>query len=153
MSAAEILPIPFTEAEAARKLGVSKATLTRERLAGRISPIRMGQRIIRYTDAILNEYRNRLPEDIGAVVDRARECRTPLFVGTGVYLLWAGDEVVYVGRTATFHTRLASHVLCKEFDSYSFLAVPQGQVGAVEAGLIRHLRPKLNVQFMPEAAP
>lgn len=56
MSAAEKLELPFTEADAARKLGISKATLTRERLAGRIHPIRMGQRIIRYTDEILDEY-------------------------------------------------------------------------------------------------
>ncbi|WP_395121215.1 DNA-binding protein [Rhodanobacter sp. FW102-FHT14D06] len=28
----------------------------RERVAGRIHPYRIGQRIIRYTDAILNEY-------------------------------------------------------------------------------------------------
>lgn len=57
MSAAEKLELPFTEAEAARKLGVSKATLTRDRLAGKIHPMRFGQRVIRYTDAILEEYR------------------------------------------------------------------------------------------------
>ena len=56
MSAAEDFRCPFTEAEAARRLGVSKATLSRERLAGRIKPIRIGQRIIRYTDEILDEY-------------------------------------------------------------------------------------------------
>lgn len=52
-------PVPFDEAVAARKLGVSKATLTRERLAGRVHPIRMGARIIRYTDEILDEYLSR----------------------------------------------------------------------------------------------
>ena len=46
----------FTEAEAAGKLGISKSTLIRERLAGKIHPIRMGARIIRYTDSILAEY-------------------------------------------------------------------------------------------------
>lgn len=49
--------VPFDETEAARKLGISKATLSRERLAGKIHPMRHGQRIIRYTDAILDEYR------------------------------------------------------------------------------------------------
>jgi hypothetical protein len=47
---------PFTEAEAADRLGISKASLMRERIAGRIHPYRIGQRIIRYTDAILSEY-------------------------------------------------------------------------------------------------
>lgn len=49
--------LPFDEAEAARRLGVSKATLARERLAGKVHPMRIGQRVIRYTDAILDEYR------------------------------------------------------------------------------------------------
>ena len=46
----------FTEAVAADKLGISKASLMRERIAGRVHPYRIGQRIIRYTDAILSEY-------------------------------------------------------------------------------------------------
>lgn len=50
--------VPFDEAEAARRMGVSKASLTRERLAGKISPIRIGARIIRYTDEIIDEYLN-----------------------------------------------------------------------------------------------
>jgi hypothetical protein len=58
VSAAEKLrPGEYTEAQAAAELGVSKSTLIRERLAGRIFPMRMGQRIIRYNDAILEEYR------------------------------------------------------------------------------------------------
>jgi hypothetical protein len=56
VSAAERLPELFTEAEAAERLGISKATLTRERMVGRIGAIRIGQRIIRYTDEILSEY-------------------------------------------------------------------------------------------------
>ena len=47
----------FGEAEAARRLGISKSTLLSERMAGKIHPMRMGQRIIKYTDAILAEYR------------------------------------------------------------------------------------------------
>lgn len=57
MGAAEDLHAPFDEAEAARRLGVSKATLMRERVAGKVHPMRMGQRIIRYTESILDEYR------------------------------------------------------------------------------------------------
>ncbi|WP_291773842.1 helix-turn-helix domain-containing protein [Luteibacter sp.] len=57
MGAAEDLHAPFDEAEAARRLGVSKATLMRERAAGKIHPMRIGKRVIRYTESILNEYR------------------------------------------------------------------------------------------------
>ena len=57
MGAAEKIEIPFTEAEAARRLGISKATLTRDRVAGKARPMLMGLRTIRYTDEILKEYR------------------------------------------------------------------------------------------------
>lgn len=46
----------LTEQQAASELGISKATLTRVRLSGKIQAIRMGQRIIRYTHEALNEY-------------------------------------------------------------------------------------------------
>ncbi|WP_101927036.1 MULTISPECIES: helix-turn-helix transcriptional regulator [Luteimonas] len=46
----------FSETEAAERLNISKATLARERIAGRIRPIRIGTRIIRYTDEIIEEY-------------------------------------------------------------------------------------------------
>lgn len=55
MSAAERL-LQYSEAEAALRLGISKSTLVRERLAGKVHPVRIGQRIIRYTDEILSEY-------------------------------------------------------------------------------------------------
>jgi hypothetical protein len=59
MGAAEELHAPFDEAEAARRLGVSKATVMRERVAGKIHPMRIGQRVIRYTESILDEYREK----------------------------------------------------------------------------------------------
>ena len=49
----------FGEAEAARRLGISKATLARARLAGHIHPMRFGPRTIRYTQQILDEYEQR----------------------------------------------------------------------------------------------
>ena len=36
MSAAEKIALPFSEAEAAARLGISKASLTRERIAGNV---------------------------------------------------------------------------------------------------------------------
>lgn len=59
MGAAErIAEEQFTEAEAARKLTMSKSTLVRLRLMGKIQPMRLSPRIIRYTEAILDEYRS-----------------------------------------------------------------------------------------------
>lgn len=47
---------PLTEQQAADRLGFSKATLTRERLAGKIHYMRQGARIIRYKQEFLDEY-------------------------------------------------------------------------------------------------
>lgn len=49
---------PFSEQEAANRLGFSKATLMRERIAGKIHPMRHGARVIRYTQAIIDEYQS-----------------------------------------------------------------------------------------------
>lgn len=49
--------IPFDEAEAARRLGISKASLSRARIAGQVHPLRIGPRLIRYTDDILEEFK------------------------------------------------------------------------------------------------
>lgn len=59
----------FSETEAAERLGISKATLARERIAGHVCPIRIGTRIIRYTDEIIGEY--------------LQQCRTPATSGDG----------------------------------------------------------------------
>jgi hypothetical protein len=135
----------LTETAAAQRLGVSKATLSRERLAGRIHPIRMGRRIIRYTDAILDEYRNRCPDNLDELLAMASECRTPLRRESGVYLLYLRDEVVYVGQTGNFISRLASHMFRKDFDAFSFLPAEADRVATLEARLIDRLHPRLNV--------
>lgn len=49
---------PFSEQEAANRLGFSKSLLMRERLAGKIHPMRHGTRVIRYTQAIIDEYQS-----------------------------------------------------------------------------------------------
>jgi hypothetical protein len=58
MSAAEeFYSEEMTEAEAAKRLRISRSTLMRDRLAGKARPIIYGKRTIRYTLAILEEYR------------------------------------------------------------------------------------------------
>lgn len=144
MSAAEKL----TEEQAARHLGISKASLTRARYRGEIYPIRMGQKIIRYTHEILDEYRQRKALSVETIMSQALASRTSLTTGTGVYVLWRGDEITYIGKSATFHTRLASHLLTsKEFDAYAFVPVHPDLVNEAEAMLIRELMPRHNVQY------
>lgn len=137
----------FDEAEAARRLGVSKSFLLRERVAGRIRPMRIGARAIRYDDSILAEYRRRCPDDLEQILIAASQCRAPLVRECGIYLLYLGDEVVYVGKTNNFASRLAQHSFRKEFDAYAFLRAEPERVDILEAMLIDHLRPTLNISM------
>lgn len=143
----------FDEAEAARRLGISKATLSRARLAGDVFPMRHGKRVIRYTEAILDEYRNRVAPSLDEIVAQAEASRVPLLSGPGVYFLWRGDEIIYICMSRTFHTRLASHLWCKQFDTYSFVPVPEQHVLQVEAALIRKFRPELNYKHAGRESP
>lgn len=143
----------FDEAEAARRLTISKATLSRERLAGRIHPIRIGPRVIRYTQEILDEYRRRCPDKLADIIAKASECRSPLIREPGIYFLYLGAEVVYVGQTTNFPSRLAAHMFRKEFDAYSFLRAPENELNGLEARLIEALMPRLNVALTGRPTP
>ncbi|ALR03075.1 hypothetical protein OY18_06650 [Xylella fastidiosa] len=56
MGTTEKLPDLYGEGEATRRLCISKTTLTRERIAGWIHPIRISTRIYRYSNQIIEEY-------------------------------------------------------------------------------------------------
>jgi hypothetical protein len=145
MSAADKFDAPFDEAEAARRLNVSKATLARERLSGRIHPMRIGQRVIRYTQEILDEYRRSCPDDVETIVAKAAARKVTLVREPGIYFLYRGAEFVYVGKTTNFSSRLASHMFRKAFDGYSFLAAPLERLDELETRLVSALRPPLNI--------
>ena len=92
---------PITEAEAAERLGISKATLARERLAGHVHPIRIGQRIIRYTDSILDEY--------------LRQCRnTPAKAATSGYPSDRGRTTGAAPGTTPTPDRRDAHLLAQQ---------------------------------------
>jgi hypothetical protein len=68
--------------------------------------------------------------------------RTPLI---GVYLLMLKGEIVYVGTSATMPTRVATHrANGRPFDQAYYIETRDGDRLALEALLIRLLRPKQN---------
>ncbi|WP_370287795.1 helix-turn-helix domain-containing protein [Siccirubricoccus soli] len=75
-NAGEHAPTPFTEAEGARRLGVSKATLQRERKRGRIRFMMIGGRP-RYTLAFLAEYMASREVAPCAEADRSASGKSP----------------------------------------------------------------------------
>lgn len=73
--------------------------------------------------------------------------------GRYIYMLFDGDDLVYIGQTKDPNSRLWSHQKDKDFDSVSLSTRgPYGgllnkqSVSTLEKRLIRNLSPKLNVQ-------
>ena len=63
----------------------------------------------------------------------------------GIYLLWQGDVVVYVGRTTNLFSRTTNHQADKEFDRIQFVKMPRDRQDIYEIELIKTLHPKYNV--------
>ncbi len=89
-----------------------------------------------------------------AIPDRAplacQKCNPPK---SGVYLLVAGDEIVYVGSSSDIEPRIFGHrtdrrsvnvMGRKAFDRALWLALPAAVLDAYEGAFIRSLRPRYN---------
>ncbi len=75
--------------------------------------------------------------------------RLPATTGVvGVYFLFNGDDCVYVGQSTDIHGRVRSHKLqrdgAKDFDSYAFVEVNEGDLDSMESYYIFMLNPVLN---------
>jgi predicted DNA-binding transcriptional regulator AlpA len=66
-----------------------------------------------------------------------------------VYFLVKGDEVVYIGSSFTIYSRITQHKE-KDFDRVLYFHVEPERMLAVEAELIRVIKPKLNVKGLSE---
>jgi hypothetical protein len=76
-------------------------------------------------------------------LDHADRAQTPPKVG--VYLLFLGDEVVYVGSSMNMPDRIAAHRgNGRPFDRAYFIATKLSERGKVERALIRALQPSQN---------
>lgn len=63
-----------------------------------------------------------------------------------IYFLFDKDEVVYIGQSTSFTSRLSGHLSTdKVFDSYSVFSVEHAKMHILEAFLIMFYRPKYNV--------
>lgn len=67
---------------------------------------------------------------------------------TGVYFLFKGEELVYIGRTERGLGRIIDHIQMKDFDSYSFKSCTYAESVKLEKELIGRYKPKLNKQFV-----
>lgn len=77
-------------------------------------------------------------------------------IGSGVYFLIDGSEVVYVGQSGQVLRRLADHVqhngYGRNFDRYAVLPCPADLCTSVESYYIETLTPRFNVAGIPADA-
>jgi len=63
----------------------------------------------------------------------------------GVYFLWRGDLLVYVGQSKDVNSRIAFHYKDKKkFDTYSILEIPSKELNPTERILINKFLPQYN---------
>lgn len=65
-------------------------------------------------------------------------------IGSYVYFLFAGKDLVYVGQTVSLADRVASHLGDKTFDKVCYVEVPASIRLIVEDANISHYAPKYN---------
>jgi len=64
---------------------------------------------------------------------------------SGVYFLFDGDDLVYIGQSVNVHKRVSSHIGSQKFTRYAFLPCHPIKLLEEEARMVRILKPKNNV--------
>lgn len=64
--------------------------------------------------------------------------------GPGVYALFDGDELVYIGQAQNVAARIGQHFGGKQFTAASYVTVPRDRLDSVERMLINVFLPRLN---------
>jgi excisionase family DNA binding protein len=165
------LPALWTEKDAAEYLGVSEATVARQRRAGRIRYIRVGRHVRFRVDQVKAFAQGATVEPPTVMwpaiellpIGQLRLLPDPLTrddmyaCEPGVYFLWLGGDLVYIGQSRSVGERVSHHRLNRdnsrdvttskvwgrpiEFDAQTWLAVPWPYQLAVEAAYIERLLP------------
>ena len=63
---------------------------------------------------------------------------------SGIYFLIQDGEVVYVGQASNVLARVGKHASDRDFDAWTWLPVPIGNLTRTERAYIDYLRPRLN---------
>jgi len=79
----------------------------------------------------------------------------PADQGPGIYGLFDGERLIYVGKSARLASRLQQHQTAmkyargQDYTSYACIAVPEDLCGHIEIAHIHALEPKNNRQYKP----
>ena len=93
------------------------------------------------------------------VVDESGPCdvAVKLPADSGLYAFWNNKgELIYIGKADDLRARIRQHhiarkAVCNGFGALSFAVFPAQWIDAMEATLIAHLRPELNVGSVRKA--
>ena len=86
-----------------------------------------------------------LPTDRLLDIDTIRNAsRKPPERLCGVYFLWMGDSLIYVGQSVDVLSRLLSHGLRGQFDSFTMIECPKEELADLETAYILLFKPPLN---------
>jgi len=70
---------------------------------------------------------------------------------SGIYILFRGDEMVYIGQSGFVHNRINTQENNIDFSHASFIHCPNpDERAAMEKRLINYFKPKLNSTFSKE---
>jgi hypothetical protein len=79
----------------------------------------------------------------------------PADQGSGIYGLFDGDRLIYIGKAALLATRIQQHQTAmkyargQDYTAYACIAVPEDICGHVEVAHIHALQPPNNRQYKP----
>jgi len=63
---------------------------------------------------------------------------------SGIYFLFNGDQLIYIGQTKSALRRMSSHQSSKGFDSIVFVSIDNNLLDDVERALVCGFKPPLN---------
>lgn len=88
--------------------------------------------------------------DIGEILKGRRAMPSLL---CGVYFLFAGDDLIYVGKSTNVESRVHSHTRSGvQFDSYALIECDESELADVETAYILRFKPPRNGRqnYLPE---
>lgn len=82
--------------------------------------------------------------NVYATLDEIFVQRKSFSITRGIYFLFSGEEIVYVGQGQVVEERIYDHRKNKEFDSYYIIEIKEGDLNDIEAYFIIKYQPKYN---------
>lgn len=131
--------------------GHAQETAKTDNVAGKkLTSIRNGKRHVDHAmEAAKEEARSDVARSLCpslATHDQLLALRRKAVLEPGIYVLFHGDEVVYVGQSKNPQARIGQHAASpvKTFDSFVFIPCAEEHLDREEVAMIRRFRPKLN---------